>query len=74
MTGANGFLKKNECTVVWAALCECSYEGIAKNNSLSFCENNCFCKADVRSYNKKCAYASDLSKSSLLSAILLQEK
>ena len=35
MTGANGFLKKNECTVVWAAFRDCNFEvGLPKAMSV----------------------------------------
>ena len=32
MTGANGFLKKNECTVVWAAFRDCNFGGMLENS------------------------------------------
>ena len=47
MTGANGFLKKNECTVVWAAFRDRNFEvGLPKAMSVP------------SKYNKKCTCAS----------------
>ena len=48
MTGANGFLKKNECTVVWAAFRDRNFEvGLPKAMSVP------------SKYNKKCTCASN---------------
>ena len=47
MTGANGFLKKNDCTVVWAAFRDRNFEvGLPKAMSVP------------SKYNKKCTCAS----------------
>lgn len=41
MTGANGFLKKNECTVVWAAFRDRNFEvGLPKAMSVPSKYNN----------------------------------
>ena len=51
MTGANGFLKKNECTVVWAAFRDRNFEvGLPKAMSVP------------SKYNKICIYARKYKK------------
>ena len=51
MTGANGFLKKNECTVVWAAFRDRNFEvGLPKAMSVPSKYNN-FPHTQVKSTN-----------------------
>ena len=55
MTGANGFLKKNECTVVWAAFRDRNFEvGLPKAMSVPSKYNN-FSHTQVNT-NKTCIF------------------